>query len=183
MLYIVPIFIIMPLILMGIMLIAPSILGKRIPPSFTKEKKQILNIAKNELFELLTDYKNYPLWVKYLFQVKTERIGNGKIKIMQTYKKRKVYQELTEVRRIEKEEISEISIFKSEDEGVTLWTYILENYENSKTKMTIKETMYIYHPYLRFMLKYILKDENGKGDFFKRIKRFIRKNKKIKIKG
>lgn len=180
MLYIVPIFIIMPLILMGIMLIAPSIFGKRIPPSFTKEKTQIINIAKNELFELLTDYKNYPLWVKYLFQVKTERIGNGKIKIMQTYKKRKVYQELTEVRRIEKEEISEISIFKSEDEGVTLWTYILENYENSKTKMTIKETMYIYHPYLRFMLKYILKDENGKGDFLKRIKRFIRKNKKLK---
>ena len=182
MLYIVPIFIIMPLILMGITLIAPSILGKRIPPSFTKEKTQIINIAKNELFELLTDYKNYPLWIKYLFQVKTERIGNGKIKIMQTYKKRKVYQELTEVRRIENEEISEISIFKSEDEGVTLWAYILENYENSKTKMTIKETMYVYHPYLRFVLKYILKDENGKGDFFKRIKRFIRKNKKIKNK-
>ena len=178
MLYIIPIFVIMPIVLMGIMLIVPSIIGKRIPPSFTKEKTQILNIAKNELFQLLTDYKNYPNWVKYLFQVKTERIGNGKIKIMQTYKKRKNYQELTEVRRIENEKISEISIFKSEDEGVTLWTYILEDFSNNKTKMTIKETMYIYHPYLRFMLKYILRDENGKGEFFKNIKRFIRKNNK-----
>ena len=178
MLYIIPIFVIMPIVLMGIMLIVPSIIGKRIPPSFTKEKTQILNIAKNELFQLLTDYKNYPTWVKYLFQVKTERIGNGKIKIMQTYKKRKNYQELTEVRRIENEKISEISIFKSEDEGVTLWTYILEDFSNNKTKMTIKETMYIYHPYLRFMLKYILRDENGKGEFFKNIKRFIRKNNK-----
>ena len=97
---------------------------------------------------------------------------------MQTYKKRKNYQELTEVRRIENEKISEISIFKSEDEGVTLWTYILEDFSNNKTKMTIKETMYIYHPYLRFMLKYILRDENGKGEFFKNIKRFIRKNNK-----
>ena len=178
MLYIVPIFVIMPIILMGIMLIVPSIIGKRIPPSFTKEKTQILNIAKNELFQLLTDYENYPTWVKYLYQVKTERIENGKIKIMQTYKKRKNYQELTEVRRIENEKISEISIFKSEDEGVTLWTYILEDFSNNKTKMTIKETMYIYHPYLRFMLKYILRDENGKGEFFKNIKRFIRKNNK-----
>ena len=178
MLYIVPIFIIMPLILMGIMLIAPSIVGKRIPPSFTKEKAEILNIAKTELHKLLTDYENYSLWVKYLYQVKTERIGNGKLKIMQTYKRRKTYQELTEVRRIENEKISEISIFKSEDEGVTLWTYILENLENGKTKMTIRETMYIYHPYLRFMLKYILRDENGKGDFFKNIKRFIRNNNK-----
>ena len=178
MLYIVPIFVITPLILMGIMLIAPSIAGKRISPSFTKEKTQTLNIAKNELFELLTDYQNYPTWIKYLFQVKTERIGNEKIKIMQTYKKRKVYQELTEVRRIENERISEISIFKIEDEGVTLWTYILENEKDNKTKMTIKETMYIYHPYLRFMLKYILRDENGKGDFFKNIKRFIRNNNK-----
>ena len=178
MLYIIPIFVIMPIILMGIMLIVPSIIGKRIPPSFTKEKTQILNIAKNELFQLLTDYKNYPTWVKYLFQVKTERIGNGKIKIMQTYKKRKSYQELTEVRRIENEKISEISIFKSEDEGVTLWTYMLEDFSDNKTKMTIRETMYIYHPYLRFMLKYILRDENGKGEFFKNIKRFIRKNNK-----
>ena len=178
MLYIIPIFVIMPIILMGIMLIVPSIIGKRIPPSFTKEKTQILNIAKNELFQLLTDYKNYPTWVKYLFQVKTERIGNGKIKIMQTYKKRKNYQELTEVRRIENEKISEISIFKSEDEGVTLWTYMLEDFSDNKTKMTIRETMYIYHPYLRFMLKYILRDENGKGEFFKNIKRFIRKNNK-----
>lgn len=178
MLYIIPIFVIMPIILMGIMLIVPSIIGKRIPPSFTKEKTQILNIAKNELFQLLTDYENYPTWVKYLYQVKTERIENGKIKIMQTYKKRKNYQELTEVRRIENEKISEISIFKSEDEGVTLWTYILENFLDNKTKMTIRETMYIYHPYLRFMLKYILRDENGKGEFFKNIKRFIRKNNK-----
>lgn len=178
MLYIIPIFVIMPIILMGIMLIVPSIIGKRIPPSFTKEKTQILNIAKNELFQLLTNYENYPTWVKYLFQVKTERIGNGKIKIMQTYKKRKNYQELTEVRRIENEKISEISIFKSEDEGVTLWTYILKNFSDNKTKMTIRETMYIYHPYLRFMLKYILRDENGKGEFFKNIKRFIRKNNK-----
>ena len=178
MLYIVPIFVITPLILMGIMLIAPSIAGKRISPSFTKEKTQTLNIAKNELFELLTDYQNYPTWIKYLFQVKTERIGNGKLKIMQTYKRRKTYQELTEVRRIENEKISEISIFKSEDEGVTLWTYILENLENGKTKMTIRETMYIYHPYLRFMLKYILRDENGKGEFLKNIKKIIRKNNK-----
>mgnify|MGYP000287333946 CR=1 FL=1 len=78
------------------------------------------------------------------------------------------------------EKISEISIFKSEDEGGTLWTYILENLENGKTKMTIRETMYIYHPYLRFMLKYILKDENAKGEFFRNIKRFIKKNNKNK---
>lgn len=175
MLYIIPIFILIPLILMGIMIIVPSIIGKRIPPSFTREKTQILNISKNELYKLLTNYENYPLWVKYLYQVRTETIEKGKLKIMQTYKKRKIYQELMEVRRTEN---SEISIVKSEDEGMTLWTYILEDCEDYKTKMTIKETMYIYHPYLRFMLKYILIDENEKGGFFRNIKKIIKKNKK-----
>lgn len=177
MLYIIPIFILIPLILMGIMIIVPSIIGKRIPPSFTREKTQILNIPKKQLYELLINYENYPLWVKYLYQVRTERIEKGKLKIMQTYKKRKIYQELMEVRRIEN---SEISIVKSEDEGMTLWTYILEDYEDYKTKMTIKETMYIYHPYIRFMLKYILIDENEKGGFFRKIKKFIKKNNKNK---
>lgn len=179
MLYIIPIFIFIPLILMGIMIIVPSIIGNRIPPSFTREKTQILNIAKDELYKLLTNYENYPLWVKYLYQVETEKVEKGKLKIMQTYKKRKIYQQLTEVRRIEN---NEISIVKSEDEGMTLWTYILEYYEDYKTKMTIKETMYIYHPYLRFMLKYILKDENEKSGFFRMIKKFIKKNNKNKSK-
>ena len=180
MFYIIPVFILMPLILMGLMILIPFIIGKRIPPSFTKEKTKILNISKNELYKLLTDYENYPLWLKYLFSVKTEKLDNGKLKIMQTYKNKKLYQELIEVRRIENSKISELSIVKMEVEGTTLWTYILEDIGENKTKMTIKETMYIYHPYLRFMLKYILKDENGKGGFFRNIKRFINKNNKNK---
>ena len=180
MFYIIPVFILMPLILMGLMIFLPFIIGKRIPPSFTKEKTKIINISKDELYKLLTNYENYPLWIKYLYQVKTEKTDSGKLKIMQTYKNRKVYQELIEVRRIENNKISELSIVKVEIEGTTLWTYILEDIGDNKTKMTIKETMYIYHSYLRFMLKYILKDENAKGEFFRNIKRFIKKNNKKK---
>ena len=71
MFYIIPVFILMPLILMGLMIFLPFIIGKRIPPSFTKEKTKILNISKDELYKLLTNYENYPLWMKYLYQVKT----------------------------------------------------------------------------------------------------------------
>ena len=67
----------MPLILMGLMIFLPFIIGKRIPPSFTKEKTKILNISKDELYKLLTNYENYPLWIKYLYQVKTEKTGAG----------------------------------------------------------------------------------------------------------
>ncbi|WP_300365266.1 SRPBCC family protein [Brachyspira sp.] len=172
--YLVPIFIILPLFLMGIMIFLPTFIGKRIPPSFSKEKTQIFNIKRNELYNLLIDYENYPAWLKYISVVHLEKLDNNKLKIMQTYSNRKTYQELIEVRRIEN---SEISIVKTENEFTALWTYILEDAENDRTKMKIKETMYVYHPYLRFMLKYVLIDENGKNDFFRKIRNGINKKK------
>ena len=93
---------------------------------------------------------------------------------MQTYKKKNIYQEYYELKRIENEKIS---ILKLENEYTVLWSYILTSIENNKTKLTIKETMYVYHPYLKFMLKYILKDENAKKDFFKRIRKKIKNDK------
>ncbi|MEI0564552.1 SRPBCC family protein [Brachyspira pulli] len=172
--YLVPIFIILPLILMAVMIFLPTFIGKRIPPSFTKEKTEVFNIPRNELYHLLIDYENYPAWLKYISIVRVEKIGQDKLKIMQTYSNRRTYQELIEVRRIEN---SEISMVKTENEYTALWTYILEDAENNRTRLTVKETMYVYHPYLRFMLKYVLIDENGKGDLFRRIRSFINKNK------
>ncbi|WP_295154026.1 SRPBCC family protein [uncultured Brachyspira sp.] len=172
--YLVPVFILLPLFLMAVMIFVPILIGKKIPPSFSKEKTQIFNIKKNELYNLLIDYENYPAWLKYISIVNVEKLDGNKLKIMQTYSNRRIYQELIEVRRIEN---SEISIVKIENEFTALWTYIFEDDENDKTKMTIKETMYVYHPYLRFMLKYILIDENGKNDFFRKIRSFINKNK------
>ena len=172
--YLVPIFIILPLILMAVMIFLPTFIGKRIPPSFTKEKTEVFNIPRNELYHLLIDYENYPAWLKYISIVRVEKIGQDKLKIMQTYSNRRTYQELIEVRRIEN---SEISMVKTENEYTALWTYILEDAENNRTRLTVKETMYVYHPYLRFMLKYVLIDENGKGDLFRRIRSFINNNK------
>ena len=172
--YLIPIFIILPLILMAVMIFFFLFIGKRIPPSFTKEKTEVFNIPRNELYHLLIDYENYPAWLKYISIVRVEKIGQDKLKIMQTYSNRRTYQELIEVRRIEN---SEISMVKTENEYTALWTYILEDAENNRTRLTVKETMYVYHPYLRFMLKYVLIDENGKGDLFRRIRSFINKNK------
>lgn len=172
--YLIPIFIILPLILMAVMIFLPTFIGKRIPPSFTKEKTEVFNISRNELYHLLIDYENYPAWLKYISIVRVEKIGQDKLKIMQTYSNRRTYQELIEVRRIEN---SEISMVKTENEYTALWTYILEDAENNRTRLTVKETMYVYHPYLRFMLKYVLIDENGKGDLFRRIRSFINNNK------
>ena len=172
--YLIPIFIILPLILMAVMIFLPTFIGKRIPPSFTKEKTEVFNISRNELYHLLIDYENYPAWLKYISIVRVEKIGQDKLKIMQTYSNRRTYQELIEVRRIEN---SEISMVKTENEYTALWTYILEDADNNRTRLTVKETMYVYHPYLRFMLKYVLIDENGKGDLFRRIRSFINKNK------
>ena len=172
--YLVPIFIILPLLLMAIMIFLPISIGKRMPPSFSKEKTEILDIPRNELYSLLKDYDNYPIWLKYISIVNTQRLDGNKLKVMQTYTNRRTYQEFIEVRNIEN---SEISIVKTENEFTVLWTYIFEDHDENKTKMTIKETLYVYHPYLRFMLKYILIDENGKADFIKNIKNFIKKNK------
>lgn len=172
--YLIPIFIILPIILMAMMIFLPTFIGKRLPPAFSKYKTEVFNISRNELYNLLIDYENYPTWLKYISIVKIEHMHNNKLKIMQTYSNRKTYQELIEVRRIEN---SEISIVKMENEFTALWTYILEDAENGRTRMTVKETMYVYHPYLRFMLKYVLVDENGKNDFFRRVRNCINKKK------
>ena len=81
--YLIPIFIILPLFLMAIMIFLPTFIGKRIPPAFTKEKTQVFNIKRNELYNLLIDYENYPAWLKYIAIVHTEKLDNDKIKVMQ----------------------------------------------------------------------------------------------------
>ncbi len=174
MIYIIPIFIAIPLILMGIMILIPIKIGKKTPPAFTNEKSEVFDISKEELYQLIINYENYPIWIKYISFVETQKLDNNKIKIMQTYKKKNIYQEYYELKRIENEKIS---ILKLENEYTVLWSYILTSIENNKTKLTIKETMYVYHPYLKFMLKYILKDENAKKDFFKQIRKKIKNDK------
>ena len=175
MFYLVPVFIILPLILMAVMIIVPNHIGKKLAPSFTKTKSSILQIKRNDLFDLLTNYENYPIWLKYLSIVSVEKRENNKLKIIQTYSDRKTSQELTEVRRINTDDRTEISIVKLENEFTVLWTYILEDENDDKTKITIKETSYVYHPYFRFIFKYVLTDENGKNEFLIKLKKYINK--------
>ncbi|ELV05666.1 hypothetical protein H263_08894, partial [Brachyspira hampsonii 30599] len=92
--YLVPIFIILPLLLMAIMIFLPTLIGKNIPPAFSKEKTQVFNIKRDELYNLLIDYENYPAWLKYISIVRVEKLDNDKLKIMQTYSNRRTYQEL-----------------------------------------------------------------------------------------
>lgn len=176
MFYLVPVFIILPLVLMAVMIIVPNHIGKKLYPSFTKTKSSVLEIKRNDLFDLLVNYENYPIWLKYLSVVHVEKIEDDKLKIMQTYSNRKTYQELTEVRRINTDGRTEISIVKLENEFTVLWTYILEDEGENKTKITIKETTYVYHPYFRFIFKYILTDENGKNEFLIKLKKYVNKN-------
>ena len=58
MFYLVPVFIILPLILMAVMIIVPNHIGKKLYPSFTKIKSSVLPIKRNDLFDLLTNYEN-----------------------------------------------------------------------------------------------------------------------------
>ena len=174
MIYIIPIFIIVPLILMAIMILIPLKIGQKMPPAFTNEKSEIFDIAKDKLYQLITNYENYPLWIKYLSFVNTEKLENERLKIMQTYKKKNIYQEYYELKRVENERAT---ILKLENEYTVLWSYILTSIDETKTKLTIKETMYVYHPYLKFILKYILKDENAKKDFLKKIREKIKNDK------
>ena len=176
MFYLVPVFIILPLILMAVMILVPNHIGKKLYPSFTKTKSSVLQIKRNDLFEILVNYENYPIWLKYLSLVQVEKIENDKLKIMQTYSNRRTYQELTEVRRINTDDRTEVSIVKLENEFTVLWTYILEDEGEDKTKITIKETTYVYHPYFRFIFKYILTDENGKNEFLIKLKKYVNKN-------
>ena len=121
------------------------------------------------------NYENYPIWLKYLSLVQVEKIDDDKLKIIQTYSNRKISQDLTEVRRINNDDKSEISIVKLENEFTVLWTYVLEDLDNDKTKITIKETTYVYHPYFRFIFKYVLTDENGKNEFLIKLKKYVNK--------
>ncbi|WP_157150403.1 SRPBCC family protein [Brachyspira sp. SAP_772] len=175
MFYLVPVFVILPLILMAVMIIVPNHIGKKLSPSFTKTKYSVLQIKRNDLFDLLVNYENYPIWLKYLSFVNVEKKENNKLKIIQTYSDRKTSQELTEVRRINTDDRTEVSIVKLENEFTVLWTYILEDEGEDKTKITIKETSYVYHPYFRFIFKYILTDENGKNEFLIKLKKYVNK--------
>lgn len=168
------IFIFMPLFLMLSMIFIPTFLGNKIYPSFTNKKSVLINSSEKELFNLLTDYENYPNWLKYLSSVNTKMLSDGKLKIVQVYKRKKNVRYFLEVRR---EKASLISIVHTEDEYSVLWSYLIHKENENFTRLTLKETMYVYHPYLRFMLKYILRDESSKRDMFRRIKYAIKLKK------
>lgn len=168
------IFIFFPLILMIAMIFIPTVIGRRIPPAFTNKSGMFFNASEKELFDLLIDYDNYPKWLNYISKVHTEKLSDGKLRVIEIYKKKKISQNLLEVRRVPN---SVVSIVKTEDEYTVLWSFEIIKENENLTSLIIKETMYVYHPYLRFMLRYVLRDENAKKDMFRNIKHAIRTNK------
>lgn len=168
-------FIVFSFLIMVSMIFIPKIIGSKISPSFTVKKSRVYKTTPEYLFNLLSNYKNYPSWRKYLSYVETELLNDGKTKITEHYKKNDSVQETKEVKRKNNEKIS---IVKTVTEYTTLWSLITEKLSDTETKLTIKETMYVYNPYIRFMLKYILRDENAKNDMLNKIDKIIRGNSK-----
>lgn len=161
------VFILLSLIITLLLIFIPTFIGFRSPPAFTIKKTKIIKANKNIIFYLLTNYKKFPMWRKNLKFVDIEELPSKKTKVLEYYKHFKRIEEYTVVRYVEN---VVFSILKLDREYTSLWSFELESIEENVTSVTIKETLYVYNGYLRFMLKYILKNDIEKEIIFKRLK-------------
>lgn len=146
-------FLLLPFVIMSLFIFLPRIIGKRIPPSFSFENNILLNDSLDNIYKALTDYENYPNIFKNIKRVEVEVLPSGKKNIYEYYQSKKMLDLLC----VREEENKLCSLVRRTYEYTSLWTFNLVSQGESSTIIFLKETVYVYDSYLRFMLRFILR--------------------------
>lgn len=167
-------YVILSFVIMIILIVIPMSIGFMIPPSFTLKKSRNISASREVVFFILTNYRNFPKWRKRLQFVDIKTREDAHPKLIEHYKRGKKKEEYNIVNYIEN---SIISLVKTSNDYTSLWTFELNDEAKNQTTLTIKETIYVYSPYLRFMIRFILKGNSDKKKILDIITKIVKKNK------
>lgn len=171
-------YIVLSFFIMLVLILLPTYIGFMMPPSFTLKKSRNINASKEVVFFLLTNYKKFPRWRKRLSFVDVKVDSKNRTKVIEYYEHSKKKEEYTVVNYIENHILS--LVHKNKD-YISLWSFELKDYNENQTNLTIKETIYVYNSYLRFMIRFIFKSNSDKTKVLNRITGILEKRKKYNV--
>jgi len=165
----------LPFVIMIILILIPTSIGFMMPSSFTLKKSRDINASREVVFFILTNYRNFPKWRKKLQFVDIKTRMDTHSKLVEHYKRGRKKEEYNIVNYIEN---SIISLVKTSKDYTSLWSFELNDGAKNQTILTIKETIYVYSPYLRFMIRFIFKGNSDKENILNIVTKIIKERDK-----
>lgn len=162
------IFFIVAILAALIIIFAPSIIGKKMPPSYSIEATLDIELSNECLYNLLINYKNYTEWKPYLKNVEISVNKDGKTTWTEYHKKWKMMNIFIETKKIE----NSLLIFSNlTDEYASVYSFEIEEKDEQHCRLRIKETLYLLHPYLRFFSRILLNKKRSIKNMFHLLKK------------
>ncbi len=141
------IFFVLIIITTVVMMFLPFLIGRTMPPAYSISDSSSININAQDLYNLLTNYNEYTKWKRHIKDVAISKDNNDNTVWTEHNKRFGGKHEFVETKKVE----PSLLIFSSStDEYANVVSYIIEPKDEYNSKLTIKETVYLYHPYLRF---------------------------------
>lgn len=170
-------FILMALIGSVVIMILPFIFGGKMVPAHSVFKTNVIDMAEDKFFDLISDYENYPLWRSYLKKVETGKNKEGKTVWREYYKFGRKPVEFTEI----KKEKHKLIFTNITNEYIAVWTMETKNIDNEKIELAIKETVFFPHRHIRFFSKLLASKDYSINNIFKQIAKEAKRLKNDKL--
>ena len=168
-------YVILSFVIMMTLILIPTLIGLRIPSSFTFKKSRTMNASREVVFFILTNYKNFSKWKKKLKFVDIKNKDAEHPKLIEYYGNGRRKEKYNIVNYVEN---NIISLVKTSKDYTSLWSFEVKENDQNQTILTIKETVYVYNPYLRFMIRFIFKDDFDKKSILNIVTKIIKERAK-----
>ncbi len=163
-------YLILSFVILMLLLLVPTLIGFTIPSSFTFKKSRTINASREVVFFILTNYKNFSKWKKKLKFVDIKTKDDEHPTLIEYYGNGRKKEKYNIVNYVEN---NLISLVKTSKDYTSLWSFELKDNAQNQTTLTIKETVYVYNPYLRFMIRFLFKDDYDKKNILNIVTKII----------
>ncbi|MCX8049030.1 MAG: SRPBCC family protein [Methylohalobius sp.] len=146
-------FVLSLILLLAALLAIALIVGSRLPQNHVSASSIRIRAKAEEIWQILTDFEAYPSW----------RFGIKRVEVHQTENGLPMWTEVSsKISRIAFKVVEAKAptwlVTEVADDSLPIrgrWSYRLQE-QDGETVLTITETEHIYHPLIRFCLRYLL---------------------------
>lgn len=155
-----------------IIVFIPAFFGKKMLPTVTASKKEKVNMSSERLYNLLTNYLDYPKWKRSIKKTKQTINEQGQTVWTEFYKLSRIKNTFTETRA---EKNSLLVYTTKSKEYMSVYSFQIDEYDSESSILNIKETIYFIEPYLRFFYGFVFVKKKFVNSIFRLIKKHNKK--------
>ncbi len=152
-----------------LIILLPTLIGKKMVPTYTVSRSNKISMPKESLYNMLINYKDYYKWKPRLKKVEQYNNNEGNIVWIECYKFSSIKNTFTETKKIE----NSLLIYSTTNkEYAAVYSFEINEEDEKTSTLSIKETIYLMAPYLRFFYSFLF----YKKRFINKIFRLIKKS-------